>query len=152
MPEYEKLYEPKSEGFSFENAARIEERAWMVTEKLVAAFDEEQDEIEEQENVSAVTGAMEEQHEAHSEEGNGSDDSRSELIDGLKLLLSGDRVGFDRYALGIGTLPDALADEMNAMLLEKIGDIAVERDGDGYRIAEWYTEEVEEIVLNNGRG
>lgn len=140
VPEYEKLYEPKSEGFSIENAALIEQRSWGVTEKLVTAFEDVDGEL------SEVTGAIEEQTDTAEVKQDTSESSDEVLYAGVRLLLSGDNVGFNAHALKSGTLPDALADAINSALYEKIGDIAVEREEDGYRIAEWYIDDVREIV------
>lgn len=143
IPEYERMYEPKSEVLSFENAAMIEEMSWEVTDKLVTAFEgEEIEEIPQEETplveteitVSAVTGATD------------------PLIEGLKLLRNNDYQAFCELAKRLGKLVDAFADEINEMLLDEIGDVGLEGDGTRYWIAEWYCDEVAEIVGRYGRG
>ena len=141
VPEYERMYEPKREVLSFENAARIEELSWNVTDKLVTAFDgmeiedvqEEIPNIEAVETETAVTGAIE------------------PLIEGLKLLQDNNFEEFCGLAKRLGKLVDAFADEINEMLLEEIGDVGLEGDGMRYWIAEWYCDEVAEIVGRYGR-
>lgn len=143
IPEYEKLYEPKREEMSLEGAERIEALSWGVTEKLVTAFDEAP-EIPETE----VAGAIEEAEDLLKSEISAPDvqDGNGVIITALGYLFARDNEGFKSYALSVGTLPDALADRINEYLLDEIGDVGVENDGDGYRIAEWYTEDIEKLL------
>jgi len=46
-------------------------------------------------------------------------------------------------------LTDALVDKINELMLEKIGDIAIERTENGYAVAEWYVEDVSAMLEEN---
>lgn len=134
IPEYEKLYEPKSERVSFADAEKIEESSWSVTEKLVTAFDGEEyeeaptpDAPEKEETVAPVT-------------------PENAIMDGLLAVFEGDNERFKQVAGACGYLPAALADMINDMLLDEIGDVALEEDGNGYKISEWYKDEIKEML------
>ncbi|MBR2474375.1 MAG: TerB N-terminal domain-containing protein [Clostridia bacterium] len=135
IPEYEKLYEPRNEELSFEGAAKIEERSWDVTEKLVSAFDAEPEQYEEQidEAVTEPTGELD------------------VIISAIRLLTKGESDGFKNLAFKLGTLPDALADSVNEYLLDKIGDVAIECDGNEYNVASWYTDDINELLSDYGK-
>ena len=147
LPDYELLYEPKKETLTMSGAEMIEMRSWSVTEKLVTAFDESDEAIPDtpDEPVSAFTGAIEAPSEPEAES-----DIRTEIT-ALELIVTGDMKGFRELAVKVGILPDALVDSVNELLLEEINDVGVVTDGDSYRIAEWYTDEVNDIIKKYGK-
>lgn len=68
------------------------------------------------------------------------------IIMGLKSIAKGDMQTFKSVSKECGLLPDALFDKINEFLLEKLGDVGVVADADGYSIAEWYVDEINEII------
>ncbi len=138
IPEYEKLYEPKTEGFTLKNAEEIEERSWEITEKLVTAFDDGFTD-EEAENEAAF-------EETDSASNAPVTDKTSVVIKGLKEIYNKDEKAFNEVARLGGMLPAALADAINEYLLDEIGDVGVEKIEDRYRIAEWYEEDIKAII------
>lgn len=132
--EYDKLYEPIRTDFSLENAMKIEARSWGTTEILTSAF-EEMDEVPEPisekapEPIQAVQTS------------DGEDEFAalvSLLDDGareaLALVASGDASGVSKIAVRLGTLADALADRINELAFDVIGDSIIEPDNCGYRL------------------
>ncbi len=132
IPEYEKLYEPVSRGLSFESAAKIEELSWETTERLVDAFEEEVETLEIAEEITAPT----------SEE---SDDLFSSLTEDeknfIRAALDEDFTAQSRIASLSGSLPDIIADKINTIAADIMGDILLEDVGGGYAVLEDYAEE-----------
>ncbi len=127
VPEYERLYEPKDNGFTVESAELIEQSSWAVTEKLVDAFEPEYEDITEPANVAPT-------------------DNEELAIKGICALLAEDAAAFEHVAKSSGMMSMALADDINNFLLDKIGDVGIEVTDEGFRIADWYREDIEAIV------
>lgn len=138
IPEYEKLYEPKSEGFVLKNAEEIEENSWQITEKLVTAFDEALY-GEEAEGVADLDGEKTDSSAPVT-------DKTPTVIRGLRAVYDGDMAVFNEIARLVGMLPAALADLVNEYLLDEIGDVGIEADGDGFKIVNWYLDDIKEIL------
>ena len=68
-------------------------------------------------------------------------------VQGLRLLLRGRMADFRALALGVGLLPETLAQRINELALEEYGDIAVEI-GEGFEIIEDYREELDAIAAD----
>ena len=86
-------------------------------------------------------------------EGNGESGAISALtpfVPFIKAALDGDSTALRAAAKAIGKMPDALADEINAITADgEIGDIILEDDGmGGYTIIEDYREQVEDLLCN----
>jgi hypothetical protein len=136
VPDYEKMYEPTQKEFSFEDAERIEENSWSVTEKLVTAFEEESEK-------PPITAPLTENKQRITTK-------RSDTsMRGLAAIMSGDMHALDEAAREGGMLTEALVDKINELMLEKIGDIAIERTENGYAVAEWYVEDVSALLEEN---
>lgn len=169
-PEYEKYYEPQSEAFSPELAAKIESESWRTTDMLISAFgeddaygtsdtddtaceerrqDESSDAVNPKENDEALPETVAVTPIVQSGCG-GAVRLTSSGVEktGLRLLLSGKSSEFTAFARENGLLPDTLAEQINALALDVYGDIAVENDGsiDGFYIIEDYRDELTEIV------
>ncbi len=132
--EYDKLYEPISTDFSLERAMKIEERSWGTTELLTAAFEEVPEVLEpipekvpepiqtpqitdgEDEFAALVTALDEGAREA------------------LALVADGDADGIAKVSSRLGTLADALADKINELAFDVIGDSIIEPCDVGYRL------------------
>lgn len=139
IPDYEKMYEPTSTGFSFDDAIDIEKSSWSITEKLVTAFDTEE---EESENISPEIQKTE-QHETR---------SIDPIIEGLSAIANGNTAAFNGIAKSNGILPDALADKIKEFLIEKLGDVAIEYDGSSYTVSEWYTDDINDLLAEAENG
>ena len=162
VPEYEKYYEPKQEGFSPERAAQIEKQSWAVTDMLIQAFDDSGilddareferggDEID-TEPIEVVRlhedASAERSDDTAANRSKPADKKNSPVIDGLGLLLAGKNGEFKALAMASGILAETLAERINELALEEYGDIAVESD-DGFntfRLVEDYMAELTEI-------
>lgn len=137
VPEYEKLYDAQSNGFSLESALDIERKSWEITDKLVEAFEEEDIFALPSETLSQIP-----------ELPTYTEDSASEK-DRFLMTISTHRRFFDavlqenfvdqlQYCRETRLLPEAIADEINEVAVSIFGDILLEEVGDGYRIIEDY--------------
>jgi hypothetical protein len=135
--EYEKLYDAPKTELSPENAAKIEDSSWQVTKILVEAFEEEEKKEE----------PIIEEKPAEKEICENADSPLEEL----KRLL-GEKYNFVVAALEsdgkkqseiadkLSIMADALADEINDLAAEIIGDIILEDQGGYYTVIEDYRE------------
>lgn len=127
---YEIAQEPKSFELSFEKAREIEEKSWSITDRLV----EYEDEDIELENVS----------EELSEPAKKS--VEVETLDfakeALRCIASNDMVGFLKIAEEGYMLAETLAECVNELCFELLGDIGIEECEDGYRLIPDYEEEI----------
>ncbi len=138
IPEYEKLYEPSSSGLSLESAAKIEELSWETTGKLVEAFEDEAPEqiIEpEPEPVSEGESLWEMLNE-------------NELAF-IRAALDEDFASQSAIASRMGSLPDIIADKINTLAADTMGDILLEDIGGGYAVLEDYIEETKGAIHND---
>ena len=161
VPEYEKLYEPEESGISEEAAREIEKSSWETTERLVSAFEGDENEYtppaiyvgDENESLSLGKYSVAEttclsQSLSVSTENTQSDSCEGDrcVISALEALLSGDSTRFAELAKECGMLLPAFADTVNEFLFDIIEDSAVESDGDVFTLIEDYREDVSDIV------
>lgn len=144
IPEYEKLYEPVSQGMSFESASEIEALSWETTGKLVEAFSEEDD-------ITENTIAEEPQIEiAQGTE----DDFFTSLgdveIEFIKAALRENYAEQGRIAASAGSLADVIADRINTLSADTRGDILLEDVGAGYAVLEDYIDETKGALNYDG--
>ncbi len=140
IPEYEKLYEPSSSGLSLESAAKIEELSWEITGKLVDAFEgEEPDQPLEPEPVPQPVAEEDSLWNLLSE--TEIDFIRAALDENFSLQAS--------IALKAGSLPDIIADKINTIAADSMGDILLEDVGGGYAVLEDYIEETKGVIYND---
>ena len=149
-PSYEALYDLPRKAVSLADAAAIEARSWETTRILVEAFEGEEASppplpeplsrpVSEPpfcplEEVSPVAPA-------------GTDAPLAAYGAFLRAALNGDSTALRAAAKALGKMPDALADEINALTADgdagDIGDIILEDDGTGgYAVIEDYREAV----------
>ncbi len=141
VPEYEKLYEPTSHGLSFESAAKIEELSWETTGRLIDAFED----VEEPMEIEAPLP------EAEPEEPESLFDSLGEEEKKFIIAaLDGDVSAQSAIAAKSGSLPDIIADRINTLAADLMGDILLEDIGGGYAVIEDYEEETRG-ALNHDR-
>ena len=169
LPEYERRYDLPMAVVSPERAAEIEAESWQTTKRLVEAFEGEKM------TESPQTGAknadflpLTEQSPQHTEaeatplpateSGEPAFDAVSPLAKELGVLVgflplaaAGDRQGQRDFARSIGLMPDAVADKINTVTGDMLGDIVLEEENGIYVILEDYKEFlIEQGVLSNG--
>lgn len=144
IPEYEKLYEPVSQGMSFESASEIEALSWETTGKLVEAFSEEDDITEntivEEPQIEIAQGTE--------------DDFFTSLgdveIEFIKAALRENYAEQGRIAASAGSLADVIADKINTLSADTRGDILLEDVGAGYAVLEDYIDETKGALNYDG--
>ena len=146
--EYEKLYEPTNKQFSLENALEIEKESWSTTEILTSALEDEpaEQKIEPKPIDLALTPAAPAIGEVQMTSGNEFEEFISSLdeisVGALKMLLDGDEKALEKSAAKSSTLADALADRINEVAFDHIGDSVIEPTDSGYRIITDYEEDI----------
>ena len=140
IPEYEKLYEPTSSGLSLESASMIEELSWETTGKLVEAFDgEEPEQIAEPDPMPEVV----------EDEASLWEILNENEINFIRAALDEDFARQSAVAMQAGSLPDILADKINTLAADTMGDILLEDIGGGYAVLEDYIEETKGAINND---
>ena len=135
--EYDKLYDAPTTGFSAENAEKIEISSWDTTKILVEAFEDEEQKMKYQEEEKKIESPVVEE----SEDGNDLRSALGNKYEFLTAALAGDKARQNQVAKRLLSMPDAIADEINEIAAELLGDIILEEDdGDGYRVIEEYRE------------
>ena len=137
MPDYERRYDlPKTE-LSLEGADKIEKSSWDTTRILTEAFSEETEDIfTPAESVKEVVPPLTD-----------SQNIFGALGEFVALCLDGDVEGQKEFARRMGKLPDAIADEINAITADgDIGDIVLEEMDGGYRVIEDYENDVRGLL------
>jgi len=135
---YEVLYESPKQSLSLSNAAKIEAESWETTRDLVDAFEEE----------SEAPLKREQEEPPLSAEGETEDTLRSRLgayWDVVCGMLSGDLFALDKAAREKGKMSDALADEINDLAYDVMGDALVEETTGGYCVIDEYRELIEQL-------
>ena len=169
-PAYEALYDLPRKAVSLEDAAAIEADSWETTKILVEAFEGEGNQSHPvSENIPAVETRAVETPVAPglpvdpmptaapvsvpacvaNESTASSEDSPLALYASfIKAALDGDSAVLRAAAKALGKMPDALADEINALTADgEIGDIILEDDGmGGYTVIEDYRDAVLEMI------
>ncbi len=160
--EYDVLYDAPVKPLSLTDAAKIEAESWSTTKELVEAFEETAFTEDLTEVKSNFDGKVAENDKNHSmaslpvmkheaEESNETNDLRSALgiyLETVIRILSGDSEALLQRAKELGKMPDALADEINEIGFEIIGDALLEESDEGegtYHLIEDYRELFESI-------
>ena len=177
-PAYEALYDLPRKAVSLEDAEAIEAKSWETTKILVEAFEDAPgaaNDVAQSVNDVPLLGndvrrasSANDAAPAAQTEGNGERAVSGESVEDadpaengemsalipfapfIKAALEGDPAALRAAAKAIGKMPDALADEINAITADgEIGDIILEDDGmGGYTIIEDYREQVEDLLCN----
>ena len=135
IPEYEKLYEPTSSGLSLESAAKIEELSWETTGKLVDAFE-----------VEIPEAIIEPDPEPVPEEASLWDMLDENELAFISAALAENFALQSSIASRVGSLPDIIADKINTLAADTMGDILLEDIGGGYAVLEDYIEEAKGAI------
>lgn len=153
VEEYDKLYDSPVFSLSLERAAEIEKESWETTYKLTEAFSEaeaptaffdvpssptEPQEAKAFEIQAQITQTSIESTEKSTISDNAHTSSLSDVFgDSYKFLLlckSGYMNKQKSFARDMGMTLDELADKINEIAVDAIGDIIIEDSGDGYEI------------------
>lgn len=130
-PEYEKLYEAQNEELSIDGADEIERASWLTTARLV------EDEIAEAKKADVPENQA----------------IPTENVDSYGLCC--DEIAFIACALEensekqkeisakLGMLPDAVAEKINEVFSDNLGDVILEGNGEGYAVISDYREDIE---------
>ena len=80
--------------------------------------------------------------------GSGSTNNNGEELcrQGVILLLNGNPRGFEQLAYENRLLPDTLAERINELLYDSVGDIVLQQSGGGYAVIDDYRTETEEFA------
>ena len=150
--EYEALYDLPQTTLDPARAAQIEARSWDTTERLIAAFDDvgsdstpippdpvlevhqsDMSMVSRQEPIVAMP--------AETDENCSLKTALSEFVDFINCALCGDIKGQRDFARARGEMTDSIADRINEIAADAIGDILLEEDDNGgYRVLEEYLE------------
>lgn len=143
--EYDKLYELPKKEFSIDDAKEIEKSSWQTTKLLVEAFEESEDE-----SVCAKKETEAEKRSPESAERLSEPEvmpegdiklALAEYIPFIKSALAGDLHGETEFALSCGKLLDTVADEINEIASDVLGDIILEKENDVYTVIPDYAED-----------
>ena len=165
-PAYEALYDLPRKEVSLEDAAAIEADSWKTTKILVEAFEVADGAANEvalganevpfcgnevaacAANEVAPAEPTEENGESAENVENGDVSALAPFIPFIKAALNGDSAALSKATKALGKMPDALADEINALTADgEIGDIILEDDGmGGYAVIEDYRDAVLEMI------
>ena len=141
-PEYEKLYDLPRAALDPAHAAEIERASWDTTQRLVDAF-EESDEPAPVPQPSPPPAAPEQPPQP---ERPAPDSPFAPYRDFLRAVLAGNPKSIRAAAAQAGGLPDALADEINELAADTLGDILLEDTGNGWQVLDDYRDRLEQIV------
>lgn len=143
---YEKLYDLPRQPLSIAAAEAIEQQSWQTTRRLVEAFEE--DEMEVEAVPPALMPPVElpafEDADARTE-----DDVFEPYLDFLRGALEESREKQRAFASMLGKPADVIADEINELAADHLGDILLESDGSVYTVLEDYRDMAESLIRRN---
>ena len=144
-PEYERLYEAKTEEFSFEKALDIERSSWSITEELVDGFSDLASAETQQFDYIEPQIAKEE-----AKKGEQDQETQEPIMEFLKeiceykdffdAIVSRDMVRQREFCRKKGIFSESAVDFINEKAADILGDILLEEGDSGYEIIEDYRE------------
>ena len=143
---YEKLYDVPRTPLSLDEAAKIEENSWETTRILIETFDDESSDSRE-----FVPKETKMPHESPNEFPANSDpitEFKVALGEKIKFLIavSNRNVGEARRAAQDISMPaEAIADEINELAADMLGDVLIEENDGEFSIIDDYREAVEQM-------
>lgn len=139
-PTYEALYDAPSDGVSLSEAARIEERSWENTWRLIP--EEEKDEIFSVQDEDSVPS-----EEKHAPIPDTADDGLSEHERTfLSLLFQGKEAEARTFAKACGVTYLVLGERINEYFADTMGDVVLSLVGDVYLPIEDYFDEIRAVL------
>lgn len=145
---YQHLYELPRTKLSLGNAKEIEQRSWRTTEKLIEAFDGEPNTAAEEIPPQTPTVIAE----PISNEKNKTEDAKlapSLFAPYAEFLLSALNEDWEeqrKACRGAEKMPDAIADAINALAFEELGDVLLEETEWGYGVIEEYRNDAFSLI------
>ena len=150
--EYEKLYDLPAKALSLSDAAKIEKQSWDTTERLIEAFEDvgEADPTPFPENafslVQGPTALPQTDDASCAPPENGQMHVFAAYKSFLLAVHDGNAAGQTAAAREAGLPIEVLADEVNGLSADLMGDILLEEDNGVFRVIEDYTDFLEEIL------
>lgn len=150
IPSYERLYDLPKTPLSLAHAAEIERESWETTERLTEAFSEEEEEVaasmpaasaEECAEVVTVVASAPLVTESEDVEPESKDHLASIFGALYPFVLAAYREDFleeRTFAASRGSVAELVADEINELSADALGDILLEDVGNGYAVIEEY--------------
>lgn len=137
-PAYEALYDAPTAIVSPEHAKQIEQESWDITRQLVEAFEDDC-------AVTLVVEAPLEQQESLVMESHLSE-ALEPYADLLRAVDQGDFMRQQSVCRSMGKMIDAMAEEINTLAADVLGDILLEENGNGYVLIEEYRSEIASLL------
>lgn len=150
-PAYEKLYDLPALPLDPARAAEIERASWDTTERLVEAFEQEETDGVAAAEVPAPV-VVPQTKEKPAEQPSDTPSPYARYAAFLSAVREEDNAKIRAAAQVLGTLPDALADEINERSAEESGDILLEDNGDGWRVLDDYRDRLNTILSEIRKG
>lgn len=144
-PAYEALYEVPSKPFSVQDAARIEAESWHTTKDLIEAFEDGAAEEENASEFRAEADPIVQDKElppplAQAEEATDWKTALFPWWQALCQLAEGDDTALREAAKKAGRMPEAVADTINEIAFDKMGDALLEEENGHFYVIEDYKE------------
>lgn len=144
---YERLYDLPSSPLNLSHASEIERASWETTQRLVEAFEAEKpDKTPQDAPAPPVFPTPPEPEQPPVPE---SPWERYRPF--LTAVRDGDRTAIRSSAAALGALPDAVADEINELAAEELGDVLLE-ETDGWCVIDAYLPQLEAILSGPKKG
>lgn len=144
---YERLYDLPKTALSLENASKIEQTSWSTTERLVEAFAEEESSAPMPVPSAADEPTPIESVPATMKEADAQSTPLTPYFDFIEAAVQADREAQKQIALQKGQLIDAIADRINELAAEQMGDVLLEERDGIYCVLEDYLEWAIELML-----
>ncbi len=138
--EYEVLYDLPRKPFSLADAEQIERDSWETTRELVEEFSDGEEALPKDGPPPPILKDSKELAEIGEEVAQSSDleERFGELYEVIRALLGGNGCAVDAYARSKGKMPELVAEEINEIGYELIGDALVEERDGAYAVIEDY--------------
>ncbi len=140
--EYEILYDLPKKDFSLADAARIEALSWETTERLVEAFEEE--------TVTEIPAVPKPEPPKQSE-ATEKDNPWTPYLPFLRAVYTQNTTAQRETAARAKKFPEVLADEINTLAADLLGDVLIEEDGTSFAVIEDYRDVAEALLRNDGK-
>lgn len=136
---YMKLYDAETTGFDFSAAKEIEDASWVNTERLTV---DEAKEATTKEVEKSTPEQVRPEVEPHTEtvHEKTTPTPAPSVRNAVLALLDGT---YESYCRTHGLFPGKIAEQINEIFLDVVGDILVEADGNRYSLIEEYREDAE---------
>ena len=153
---YEKLYDLPQKALSLSEATEIERLSWETTERLVEAFEtaEREECVQEAPPTpvqTSLSGMPASTYAEADEDGQALLDALRPYLAFLQAVADGDHLLQERIARETGLPIEVVADTVNALAAEHMGDILLEESDCGFAVIEDYRETLTALLDDNSR-